>query len=87
MAIVAALPLLVAASLVPLPLVLPVLSITFLAAATLLALLARCSGSDRKSDKVTVWDVCGACAFIGLAAAILSEPENVITAFAPFVGG
>lgn len=81
-----ALPLMLVASLVPPALVLPVLSIAFLSAAGGLALIAWCIRSDRNSHKMTVWDLAGASAFIGFAAAILSTPENVLAAFA-FVGG
>jgi 4-hydroxybenzoate polyprenyltransferase len=75
------------ASWAPQGLVLPILSVTLLAAAGLLALIAWRIDSNRNSENVTVWDVCGACGFVGFAAAILSQPENVLTAFAPVTGG
>ena len=87
MAALAAVPLLLLAAVVPLGLVLPVLSVVFLTAAALLALIAWRRHTKRNSERITVWDVCGACAFVGFAAAILSKPENILTAFAPVAGG
>lgn len=74
------------AVMVPRNLVLPTLSLALLAGAAVLALIAWRAGVKRHAEKVTLWDVCGACAFIGFATAILSKPENILTAFAP-VGG
>jgi len=82
-----ALPLIVVAYLAPPALVLPVLSIAFLAAASALALIAWCIRSDRNSKKVSVWDLAGACAFIGFAAGIFSTPENVLAVFGHAAGG
>ena len=86
-AAVEALPLMLVAYLVPPALLLPVLSIAFLTAAGALALIAWCIGSDRNANKMTVWDLAGACTFIGFAAGILSTPENVLAAFAVTAGG
>jgi hypothetical protein len=86
-AALAATPLLLLSAVVPLGLILPVLSLVFLAVAAVLALVAWRRQAQRASDKITVWDLCGACAFIGFAAAILSKPENILTAFAPVTGG
>ena len=83
----AALPLIVVACLVPPALVLPVLSIAFLAAAGVLALIACCIRSDRNSKEVSVWDLSGACAFIGFAVGIFSTPENVLAVFGHAAGG
>jgi len=76
--VTAAIPVLVIASLVPPPLVLPVLSIVSIVNAGLVALFAWCSGAVRGGDRITSWDVAGACAFIGFAAGMLSEPEHVV---------
>ena len=57
----------------------------YLTTAGLLALIACSIRSDRNSDKVTLWDLSGACIFLGCAAGILSTPEDVLTAFS--VGG
>ena len=83
----AVLPLLLIAAVAPAGLVLPIASVAFLAVAAVLALVAWRVRTKRHADKLTIWDVCGACAFIGFAAAILSKPENVLIAFTPALGG
>lgn len=60
------------------PLVLPILSMASLAIAAFAALFAWCSGCERQSARVTGWDVSGAFALIGCAAAMLSEPDSVL---------
>ena len=77
-AAIAALPLLLLSSLLPQPLVLPVLSLIAIAGAAIVSLIAWERGGVRHSPAVTAWDVAGALAFIGFAAAILSDPEHVI---------
>jgi len=52
-----------------------------------LALIAWWIRSDRNSNRLSVWDLSGACAFIGFAAGILSRPENVLAAFGLAAGG
>ena len=86
-AAVEALPLILVAYLVPPALVLPILSIALLTTAGVLALIAWYIRSDRNANKMTVWDLAGACAFIGFAAGILGTPENVLAAFAITPGG
>jgi hypothetical protein len=83
----AALPLILVAYLVPPAVVLPVLSLAFLTVAGVLALIALCIRSDRNSNTVSVWDLAGACAFIGYAAGIVSTRENVLAAFGLAAGG
>ena len=73
------------ACLVPREHVLPVLSIGFLTAAGVLALVAWCIRSD--SNKTSVWDLAGACAFIGFGAGILSTPEDILAALAVTAAG
>ena len=80
-------PLILVSYLVPTALVLPVLSVAFLTVAGVLALVAWCIRSDCNANKMTVWDLAGACTFIGFAAGILGTPENVLDAFAVTVGG
>lgn len=77
MATVAALPLLLLAYLLPRPLVLPVLCLIAFAAAGVVSLVAW-RRAVRNPQRVNAWDVAGALAFIGCAAAIMSNPENVI---------
>jgi hypothetical protein len=52
-----------------------------LAAAGAAALLAWCSGAERDSDGITLWDFAGALAFFGFAAGMLSEPAHVAQLF------
>jgi hypothetical protein len=86
-ATVEAIPLVLVAYLVPAPFLLPILSIIFLAAGGILALVACCIRADRNSDRVTVWDVAGACVLLGFAAGIFSSPQDVVAAFAIAPGG
>jgi uncharacterized membrane protein YfcA len=78
MAAVALLPLLLLASLLPRPLVLPVLCLIAIAGAAVAAFVAWRRGNAQESSSVTAWDVAGALTFVGCAAAILSNPEQLI---------
>jgi H+/Cl- antiporter ClcA len=78
LAIAAAVPLLLLASFVPGPLVLPVLSLGALACAAALALAAYWRGSPRHSKSITLWDLAGAAALIGFAAGMLTGPEQIL---------
>src|SRR5262249_7188255 len=66
------------ARLLPAPLVLPAFSVIALAAAALLPLIAWLTRAPRRVDHVTTWDLAGGCAFGGIAAAMLSRPEQVL---------
>lgn len=64
-------------ALVPAPLVMPgvsLLAVVFAGAAALIAWWAR---AERNADVVTPWDISGAFALIGCAAAILGDSESV----------
>jgi hypothetical protein len=74
----AAAPIVLVAAFVPRPLVLPVLSLAAVAAAALVALFAWVARARRRGDTITAWDIAGAFALIGCAAAMFSEPENVL---------
>jgi hypothetical protein len=78
MAAVAALPLIALSALLPRPLVLPVLCLIAIAAAAVVSLVAWKRGAARDSRHVTAWDVAGALILVGCAAAMLSDPEQVI---------
>jgi hypothetical protein len=78
----AAIPVLVIALFVPPSLVLPMLSIVAIVNSGVVALFAWCSGAEHSGDRITAWDVSGACAFIGFAAGTLSKPEHVVQFFA-----
>ena len=60
------------------PLLLPSMSLIALAISAIVALAAWCLSSDRQSAGITLWDVSGACAFIGFAAGMLSDPQQVL---------
>lgn len=61
----------------PSPLVLPALSLALLAGAALVALLAWRRPRPHRS-LLGYWDLAGALTFIGIAAALLSEPDQVL---------
>ncbi len=81
MAVTAALPLLLLASQLPRPLVLPVLSLIALTGAAIVALVAWRLNIDRNARHVTTWDIVGALTFIGFAAAMLSKPDQILIYF------
>ena len=60
------------------PLVLPSISVVALASAAIVALAAWCTSADRNSAGISLWDVSGAYAFIGFAAGMLSDPQQVV---------
>jgi hypothetical protein len=78
MVAIAAAPLLLVASLVPPPLVLPTLCLVATAGAGVASLIAWRRGVKFDAPNVTTWDVAGALTFIACASAILSNPQHVI---------
>jgi ABC-type Fe3+-siderophore transport system permease subunit len=80
MAVTAALLLL--ATQLPRSLVLPVFSLFALAGAVLVSFIAWRRNDNRNAQHVTAWDVAGAFAFVGFAAAMLSKPDQVLIYFA-----
>ena len=60
------------------PLLLPLMSLIALASAAIVALAAWWLSSDRHSAGITLWDISGAYGFIGFAAGMLSEPQQVL---------
>jgi hypothetical protein len=60
------------------PLLLPSMSLIALAVSAIVALVAWCLSSDRHGAGITLWDVSGAYAFIGFAAGMLSDPQQVL---------
>ena len=60
------------------PLLLPLMSLIALAVSAIVALAAWCLSSDRHGAGITLWDVSGAYAFIGFAAGMLSDPQQVL---------
>jgi hypothetical protein len=76
--VLAATPIIIAALLIPKPLILPALSLVAIGASGLTALAAWACRVRRSGDRVTLWDISGAFALIGCAAATLSKPESVL---------
>ncbi len=66
-------------------LVLPALSILLFAEAAIAAIVARSIHVQKNSEKVTLWDISGAFAMIGCAAAIFSEPDQAAPFFEQLV--
>lgn len=73
------------------PLLLPLISVVSLTCAAVVALAAWWTSSKRNSARINLWDLSGAYAFTGFAAAMLSEPQQVMEfwagsadAFSPF---
>jgi hypothetical protein len=75
----AAAPILLLALMLPPALVLPALSLAALALAGHVAIAAWCARRD--GDRVTLWDIAGAIAFIGFAAGMISDPDHVVQLF------
>ena len=65
----------------PKDLVLPAIAGIAILLAVALALLAKASGAPMTGERITIWDVAGATALIGFAAAILGEPDKVVGYF------
>ena len=58
--------------------VLPSMSLVALASATIIAFVAWCVSADRNSTSISLWDIAGVYAFIGFAAGMISDPEQVM---------
>jgi hypothetical protein len=71
-------PLALFVALVPAALVLPLFGITAVVNAGLFAAVSWWRGESRDADHLTWWDIAGALAFIGIAAVLLSQPEDVL---------
>lgn len=79
LAVVGAAPAVLLLALVPLPLVLPALSIASFAIAGSVAAIAHCSGVDRRAAGVTAWDISALFTAIWILAGLTSGPQ-------PFAG-
>jgi len=60
------------------PLVLPSISAVTLVSAAAIALAAWFMSADRDSPGISLWDISGACAFIGFACGMVSDPQQVV---------
>jgi hypothetical protein len=65
----------------PGPLFLPVLSLVAGGIAAIVGLFAWRTKASPSGDRVTAWDISGAFVFIACAAAILSQPQDVLHLF------
>jgi hypothetical protein len=70
-----------AAILVPVPLILPLVSLAALAAAAVVALFAWRTGAQCHTRRMSAWDVAGAFALIGFGAGMISDPTHVLHLF------
>jgi len=61
--------------------VLPAFSILLFSDAAIAAIVARAIHARRTSESVTLWDIAGAFTMMGCAAAIFSEPNQVVRFF------
>ena len=61
--------------------VLPAFSILLFSDAAIAAIVARAIHTPRNSQNVTLWDIAGAFTMMGCAAAIFSEPDQVVRLF------
>jgi len=68
-----------AAGSLPRPLVMPTLCFAALAIAAAVALIAWRRPMRRDAQHVTYWDIAGALAFLGMCAATLSEPDQLVS--------
>jgi hypothetical protein len=74
----AAAPGLLLVSWIPLPLVLPVLSILSFLVACGIALYAHFSKVDRRQRSISLWEISYAFAFVWIAAGMMSNPRTLI---------
>jgi hypothetical protein len=79
LALSAAGPFALVASVVPHTLVLPSMCLLALSASALVAVLAVWRGATWRGETVTAWDVSAGLAFVGFCAAMLSEPAHILS--------
>ena len=65
--------------------VLPAFSILLFSDAAIAAILATAIHARKNSENVTLWDIAGAFTMMGCAAAIFSEPDQVVGLFEQLV--
>ena len=79
--LLAAAPIVLVAALVPHAMLLPTFSIGAIAIAAVTATVAWWRKAERHTPTVTLWDTAGAFMLIGCAAAMMTEPENLLQLF------
>jgi len=82
--VIAATPALLLAWLMPLPLVLPVLSIVSFLIACIAALFAHYSGIDRHAPGITLWNVAAVFTLIWIGAGMIGGPRHIVQLFDQF---
>ena len=65
--------------------VLPAFSVLLFSDAAIAAIVACAIHAPRNSENVTLWDIAGALTMMGCAAAIFSEPDQVVRFFEQLV--
>jgi hypothetical protein len=65
--------------------VLPAFSILLFSDAAIAAMVARAIHARNNSENITLWDIAGAFTMMGCAAAIFSEPDQVVRSFEQLV--
>lgn len=63
------------------------LSLMFFVSALLVATIAWFLKSGRNSRNLSLWDVAGAFAIIGISASVLADPEHAVELFEHLFGG
>lgn len=81
MVLLAGAPLLFVATIVPHAAVLPAISLTAIALAAAIGAFAWWRNTKRHTATVTLWDIAGAFMLIGCAAAMMTQPENLMQVF------
>ncbi len=79
--VLVAVPAILLATFTPRPLFLPVLSLAALAVAGLAALVAWAGKAEWRGNRATIWEIAGAFAFVGGAAAAFCQTETVLQLF------
>ena len=59
----------------------PAMSAFAMLAAVAVAALAFVTRADRRAGAITLWDLAGACALVGIAAGMFSQQQHVIQFF------
>ena len=80
-AAIAAMPLVLIVAYVPREVLLPAVAALAFATAALTAALGWAMRANARAGTTTIWDLSGACALVGVAAGIFSEPLQVAQFF------
>ena len=78
---IGAIPALLFVWLIPLPLVLPVLSIVSFLIACIAALFAHYSGIDRHAAGITLWNIAAVFTLIWIGAGMIGGPKQIVQLF------